>query len=145
MIIDANFNIKVVDFGFAVYKKTSSLNDLIGTTGYIAPEILKRTKGYNGCKADMFSAGVIFYIMMTGILPFTENSIKCPFYKMVSIKDYKQYWRYNDGDKYSEDFKTLMMQMFDEDPKARPDVDQLKSNKWLNETIVNSKKIIKEL
>lgn len=59
-----NPDIGVVDLGFATFENDyKKLFVWCGTPGYVAPEVLN-DKEYT-CKADMFSAGVIFYIMFT--------------------------------------------------------------------------------
>ena len=63
----------IVDLGFATYEKDySSLFVRCGTPGYVAPEILA-DKQY-GVKVDVFSVGVIFFIMLTGNVPFPNQS-----------------------------------------------------------------------
>ena len=59
-------DIKVIDFGLAAKLKNpqEKLYHKCGSPGYVAPEVLNN-EGYN-CKADIFSAGVIFYVMLTG-------------------------------------------------------------------------------
>ena len=61
-----NANIKIADFGLAckLSDANEKLNLRCGTPGYVAPELL-RDKGYS-CSFDIFSAGVIFYVMLTG-------------------------------------------------------------------------------
>ena len=66
-----DFEFKLADFGLACfidkYHKTCS-----GSPGYMAPEIL-RNKGYS-VKADVFSAGVVIYILLAGASPFKGSS-----------------------------------------------------------------------
>jgi len=59
-------DIKVIDFGLAAKLKSpeEKLDLRCGSPGYVAPEVLNN-EGYN-CKADIFSAGVIFYVILTG-------------------------------------------------------------------------------
>jgi serine/threonine protein kinase len=53
----------VSDFGFATYKKINKLQSYRGTKVYMPPEI-KEEKVYDGRKADMFSLGVILFILV---------------------------------------------------------------------------------
>lgn len=63
----------LVDLGFATYVKDyNKLFTRCGTPGFVAPEVL-HDKPYN-CKADVFSVGVIFYIMLTGNVPFASRT-----------------------------------------------------------------------
>ena len=63
---DDNVNIKIADFGLStkLSHPDEKLELRCGTPGYVAPELL-RDEGYN-CSFDIFSAGVIFYVMLTG-------------------------------------------------------------------------------
>jgi len=66
--------IKIADFGFACsVEGEHSLHGLCGSPGYVAPEIIKEKDGY-GLAVDMWSMGVILYILLTGIPPFTGDS-----------------------------------------------------------------------
>ena len=67
ILIDEEGHVKLIDFGFA--KKLSNIKNgraytNCGTPGYCAPELLEDL-GYD-TKADIFSAGVIFYQLLTG-------------------------------------------------------------------------------
>ena len=67
-------NIKIVDFGTACeLQPGKKLTQMIGTINYIAPEIFK--KSYTE-KCDMWSCGVIMYILLTGKLPFSAKTKK---------------------------------------------------------------------
>jgi len=68
-MIDDEGKIKVIDFGTAMaFDPEKGMNNVLGTPYYIAPEILKNCK-YNE-KCDMWSIGVIMYVMLTGRPPF---------------------------------------------------------------------------
>jgi len=66
--------LKIADFGLAtvIDDNTKKLYLRCGSPGYVAPELLQE-KGYN-CQADIFSVGVIFYIILTGRPLFKGNS-----------------------------------------------------------------------
>jgi calcium-dependent protein kinase len=64
--------IKIIDFGTSVsFSEDSVLNEKLGTPYYIAPEVL--AKNY-GPKCDLWSCGVITYIILSGIPPFNGAS-----------------------------------------------------------------------
>ncbi|XP_041024629.1 CDPK-related kinase 7 [Juglans microcarpa x Juglans regia] len=73
---DENSSLKAIDFGLSDYVKPDErLNDIVGSAYYVAPEVLHRSYG---TEADMWSIGVIAYILLCGSRPFwarTESGI----------------------------------------------------------------------
>uniref|UniRef100_A0A7N0VF67 non-specific serine/threonine protein kinase n=1 Tax=Kalanchoe fedtschenkoi TaxID=63787 RepID=A0A7N0VF67_KALFE len=73
---DAKSPLKAIDFGLSDYVKPDErLNDIVGSAYYVAPEVLHRSYG---TEADMWSIGVIAYILLCGSRPFwsrTESGI----------------------------------------------------------------------
>ena len=68
------FKIKIIDFGTSgVFDPNDSLKEKIGTPYYIAPEVIK--KKYNE-KCDIWSCGVIMYLLLVGYPPFNGSSDK---------------------------------------------------------------------
>ena len=63
ILVDDLLNLKVADFGFATYKRIHKLQSYRGTMTYMAPEI-KEGKTYDGTQIDMFSTGVILFIIV---------------------------------------------------------------------------------
>ncbi len=77
ILLDANGEPKIMDFGLSkspLVTSMTSLGTVIGTLGYCAPEQV--TNAFSDTRSDIFSLGVIFYEMVTGVIPFTgENEI----------------------------------------------------------------------
>lgn len=65
---------KIIDFGLAACCSTSMLHDRCGSPGYVAPEVLDK-QPYDS-KVDIFSAGVVLYIMLTGRPPFEGDTAR---------------------------------------------------------------------
>lgn len=63
-------DVKIIDFGFAMYLKEANCSSCCGTINYVAPEIFSG-RPYNA-KTDIFSLGVILYFMIRGELPFAH-------------------------------------------------------------------------
>merc|ERR1719287_422058 len=82
ILVDDQMNLKVADFGFATYKKINRLKSYRGTMTYMAPEI-KEGKQYDGREIDIFSTGVILFIIVQGIFPFKEAKKDEYFYNLI--------------------------------------------------------------
>ncbi|DAZ99078.1 TPA: hypothetical protein N0F65_008383 [Lagenidium giganteum] len=124
-------NIKLADFGFAktVEMKPDGqggLSTACGTPGYVAPEILL-SKPY-GKQVDIWSIGVITYILLCGYPPFHDDNQAMLFRKIKSGKFQfdAPYW-----DNVSEDAKDLIKKMLILDPNERWTVGKLLEHKWI--------------
>ncbi|EGR27503.1 protein kinase domain protein [Ichthyophthirius multifiliis] len=74
-----NYGIVLADLGLATYQKNENqFLKRCGTPGYIAPEVLKYKDNdpIYGLKCDIFSAGIIFYLLLTGKVPFQAQNYK---------------------------------------------------------------------
>ncbi|GLE11626.1 hypothetical protein PINS_up024161 [Pythium insidiosum] len=123
---DDDANIKLADFGFAKRAVGDDLATACGTPGYVAPEILQG-KPY-GAPVDIWSIGVITYILLCGYPPFHDDSQPILFRK---IKDGRfvfdaPYW-----DDVSDDAKDLIRKMLVVDPTQRWTAEQLLKHKWI--------------
>jgi len=122
ILVDDMMNLKVADFGFATYKKINKLQSYRGTMTYMAPEI-KEGKVYDGKQIDMFSVGVILFIIIQGIFPFKEAKKDEYFYNLILNNKLDTYWSKVGGNSLSPEFKDLILQMFSYDGSKRPTVD----------------------
>eukprot|EP00080_Pristionchus_pacificus_P024003 PDM84023.1 kin-29 [Pristionchus pacificus] len=75
ILLDKNGDVKIIDFGFAnLFKPGDLLNTWCGSPPYAAPELLMGNE-YDGSKADVWSLGVLLYILVTGGFPFPGDSV----------------------------------------------------------------------
>ena len=83
LLINKNYGIKIVDFGFASRLENQYgaiyTNDFIGTQGYMAPEIFL-WRPYLPAPADIFALGIILFILRTGHPPFNSARLNDPHY-----------------------------------------------------------------
>eukprot|EP01061_Rhynchopus_euleeides_P011322 TRINITY_DN20895_c0_g3_i3.p1 TRINITY_DN20895_c0_g3~~TRINITY_DN20895_c0_g3_i3.p1 ORF type:complete len:236 (+),score=86.05 TRINITY_DN20895_c0_g3_i3:281-988(+) len=89
LLLDGRDNLKITDFGLSNLQR-GALNDpkgggamlqtVCGTPNYVAPEVLKEA-GYNGITADIWSCGVILFVMLAGYLPFDDQNMNALFNK----------------------------------------------------------------
>jgi serine/threonine protein kinase len=77
-------DIKLADFGFAIIAEGDNLTEQCGTPGYVAPEILGH-RPY-GKSVDMWSVGVIIYILLGGYPPFHDENQRNLFKKIQAAK-----------------------------------------------------------
>ncbi|XP_021371632.1 serine/threonine-protein kinase SIK3-like isoform X1 [Mizuhopecten yessoensis] len=76
LLLDANLNIKIADFGFSNYFKPGScLKTWCGSPPYAAPELFEG-KEYDAPKVDIWSLGVVLYVLVCGALPFDGNTLQ---------------------------------------------------------------------
>lgn len=120
-------DVKIADFGFA--KRVfvpNSLTTQCGTPGYVAPEILDGI-AYD-TKADMWSVGVILYILLGGYPPFIEKNQRDLFRKIRrgEYEFHEEYWG-----AVSKDAKDLISSLLTVDPRRRLSADQALQNKWI--------------
>jgi len=121
-------NIKIADFGFAKrVKEPKSLTTQCGTPGYVAPEIL------NGLpydeKADMWSVGIILYILLGGYPPFADESQKQLFRKIKagSYEFDRRYWC-----DVSSEAKNLISSLLTVNPDKRLSATESLQNVWIS-------------
>lgn len=120
-------DVKISDFGFAkrvLYP--NSLRTQIGTEGYVAPEILEHRPAYD-VQCDMWSCGVVLYILLGGYRPFRGEGEKV--LKMIrygEFKFHKRYWR-----EVSEEAKILISRMLTVDPLCRITATTALQSEWI--------------
>jgi len=130
------FNIKIIDFGTCEILKKKKLTEQIGTSFYIAPEVLKN--GYNE-KCDLWSCGVILYILLSGCPPFYGKSEKEIFQKILDGKidfNKNKIWS-----KISDEAKNLVTKLLQVDPQKRISASEALEDIWFKNNI----NIIKEI
>ncbi|CAM9791560.1 unnamed protein product, partial [Discosporangium mesarthrocarpum] len=131
-------NLKIADFGFAKVARDSSevLQTQCGTPGYVAPEILKSVP--YGSPVDMWSIGVITYILLGGYPPFHDENQARLFQKIKKgrFAFHPQYWI-----KISDDARDLITRMLTVDPQERITAAQALRHPWVtgkDEVLVQS-------
>lgn len=126
LLLDENEDLKISDFGLsALYEhrcKDGLLHTQCGTPAYIAPEVLK-TKGYDGAKADLWSCGVILYVLLAGFLPFQDENLST-MYKKIFRADYEfPPW-------FSTDTKRIVSKLLVADPGRRIGIQGIMRTHW---------------
>eukprot|EP00118_Oscarella_pearsei_P000489 m.5076 g.5076 ORF g.5076 m.5076 type:complete len:498 (+) comp12042_c0_seq2:60-1553(+) len=122
--------VKVADFGLAVQLPDGCKNvcvSVCGTPGYIAPEALKRQA--IGLPVDMWSCGVLLYIMLVGYPPFWARDRSVLF---EQIKEAQYIFNSPDWDNVSASAKSLVRSLLTGYPQARITATEATSHPWIS-------------
>ncbi|KAK4743485.1 hypothetical protein SAY87_001486 [Trapa incisa] len=121
-------SIKLADFGLATYiKPGQSLQGIVGSPFYIAPEVL--VGDYNQA-ADVWSAGVILYILLSGMPPFWGKT-KSSIFDAVKAADLQ--FPSDPWDRISESARTLIQGMLCVDPSQRLSAQEVLDHSWMED------------
>ncbi|PAV63193.1 hypothetical protein WR25_06870 [Diploscapter pachys] len=125
ILLDKEKNhIKIIDFGFSNYQTSDSLlNTWCGSPPYAAPELLLGNV-YDGKKADVWSLGVLLYILVTAGFPFPGDSVDKLKRAVLSGQVKIPYW-------VSVECSDLIKKMLVLNPKKRFSVKQVLSHRWM--------------
>ncbi|KAH6837066.1 SOS3-interacting protein 4 [Perilla frutescens var. hirtella] len=126
LLLDENENLKVSDFGLSALtdqvQADGLLHTLCGTPAYVAPEILAK-KGYDGAKIDVWSCGVILFVLTAGYLPFNDPNLMNMYRKIYKGEFRCPKWM-------SPGLKRLLSRLLDTNPKTRITMEEIKRDPW---------------
>ncbi|KAG8079589.1 hypothetical protein GUJ93_ZPchr0007g5187 [Zizania palustris] len=126
VLVDAKGNIKVSDFGLSALPQNQQKDGLLHTTcgspNYIAPEVLLN-RGYDGSLPDIWSCGVILYVMLTGNLPFDDQNTVVLYQKILKGDAHIPKW-------LSPVAQDILRKILDPNPITRLDVTGIRAHDW---------------
>ncbi|RDX82355.1 CBL-interacting protein kinase 5, partial [Mucuna pruriens] len=127
LLLDENGDLKVSDFGLSALlesrKKDGLLHTTCGTPAYVAPEVIRK-KGYDGAKADIWSCGVILYVLLAGFLPFNDKNLMEMYRKIIRADVKFPQW-------FSPYARMLVYRILDPNPNTRIGIDKIVQSPWL--------------
>ncbi|KAJ0714666.1 putative protein kinase CAMK-CDPK family [Helianthus annuus] len=125
---DEDSPLKTIDFGLSVFfKPGETFSDVVGSPYYVAPEVLLK---HYGPEADIWSAGVILYILLCGVPPFWGESENEIFEEVLRGKlDFSS----DPWPSISESAKDLVRKMLTRDPRKRITAHEVLCHPWINE------------
>ncbi|KAK6158785.1 hypothetical protein DH2020_006099 [Rehmannia glutinosa] len=126
LLLDENEDLKISDFGLSALHEHPSSGGLLhtqcGTPAYIAPEVLM-SKGYDGAKADIWSCGVVLYVLLAGFLPFQDENLLAMYRKIYKAEYEFPPW-------FSSESKRLVSKLLVADPGKRISIQGIMRVSW---------------
>uniref|UniRef100_A0A8C3P388 non-specific serine/threonine protein kinase n=1 Tax=Cyanoderma ruficeps TaxID=181631 RepID=A0A8C3P388_9PASS len=124
LLLDNNMNIKIADFGFGnFYKSGEPLTTWCGSPPYAAPEVFEGQQ-YEGPQLDIWSMGVVLYVLVCGALPFDGPTLPILRQRVLEGRFRIPYFM-------SEECEHLIRRMLVLDPSKRLSIAQIKEHKWM--------------
>ncbi|KAM6169338.1 maternal embryonic leucine zipper kinase isoform 2-T2 [Rhynchocyon petersi] len=126
LLFDEYHNLKLIDFGLCAKPKGNKdyhLQTCCGSLAYAAPELIQG-KSYLGSEADVWSMGILLYVLMCGFLPFDDDNVMALYKKIMRGKYEVPQW-------LSPSSILLLQQMLQVDPKRRISVKNLLNHPWI--------------
>ncbi|XP_049384406.1 CBL-interacting protein kinase 5 [Solanum stenotomum] len=126
LLLDEGGNLKVSDFGLSALfdskRQDGLLHTTCGTPAYVAPEVINK-RGYDGEKADIWSCGVVLFVLLAGYLPFHDQNLM-EMYKKISKAEFKcPQW-------FHPEVRKLLSRILDPNPGSRITLIKLMENYW---------------
>ncbi|NP_001234210.1 calcineurin B-like interacting protein kinase isoform X1 [Solanum lycopersicum] len=124
LLLDFQGNLKISDFGLSALPQqgVELLYTTCGTPNYVAPEVLGN-RGYDGAAADVWSCGIILYVLMAGYLPFDETDLPTLYTKIKAAEFSCPFW-------FSPGATSLIQKIIDPNPQTRIKIDGIKRDPW---------------
>mgnify|MGYP000197250658 FL=1 len=151
LLLDADYKLKIADFGFA-RDVAGSLGDGLlstrcGTLPYMAPEI-HLAKKYSGQSVDLFAAAIILFVMVAQHQPFSQATEDDAFYKCFFKNRSDIFWKTmqqrGGGNCFSKEFMSLINCMLQVDPVHRPSIYEIIAHDWFKGPVPSQAEIVKE-
>jgi len=172
LLMDADYNLKIADFGFATEFLSQDGSQIMmqtacGTKGYLAPELLKGKKYTQKC--DLFAVGIILFTTYAGFPPFqnavdtdwwwekllkgwglfesaktTEDKKEKATMEQKSKEKFELFWKAHERSRqFSDDLKELCVNILHPNPKMRYDIPDVRKHQWYRGKIYNTEEIKK--
>lgn len=124
ILISKSGNIKIIDFGLSnVFKPQGHLNTFCGSLYFAAPELLN-ARVYTGPEVDVWSFGVVLYVLVCGKVPFDDQSMPVLHARIKrGLVDYPNW--------LSADCKHILSRMIDVNPHTRASLNEIVSHPWM--------------
>jgi len=131
LLLDDQFTLKIADFGLSnIITPNREMLTICGTPEYRAPEMIERKK-YDGAKCDIWSCGVILFLMLTGIHPWQKPHISDWWFEKLANNKHALFWESHSKRAYfSEQTKDFINKLLCVDPEKRISISDMKKHPW---------------
>ncbi|XP_047330332.1 CBL-interacting serine/threonine-protein kinase 6-like [Impatiens glandulifera] len=140
LLLDGDGNLKVTDFGLSTFsdqlRQDGLLHTTCGTPAYVAPEVILK-KGYDGAKADIWSCGVILFVLLAGFLPFQDDNIMVMYRKIYKGEFKCPPW-------LSSESRKLISKLLDPNPETRITISKIMESSWFKKGLGKAVKVDKK-
>jgi carbon catabolite-derepressing protein kinase len=128
LLLDENLNVKIADFGLSnIMTDGNFLKTSCGSPNYAAPEVISG-KLYAGPEVDVWSSGVILYVLLVGKLPFDDDYIPALFKKI-------QNGTYSTPEYLSQGARNLIKKMLIVNPTNRITIQEIRQDPWFKKDL----------
>uniref|UniRef100_A0A0E0FIB2 non-specific serine/threonine protein kinase n=1 Tax=Oryza nivara TaxID=4536 RepID=A0A0E0FIB2_ORYNI len=126
LLVDDAGDLKVSDFGLSAVadgmRRDGLFHTFCGTPAYVAPEVLSR-RGYDAAGADLWSCGVVLFVLMAGYLPFQDRNL-AGMYRKIHKGDFRcPKW-------FSPELIRLLRGVLVTNPQRRATAEGIMENEW---------------
>ncbi|KAF3608596.1 hypothetical protein DY000_02050251 [Brassica cretica] len=115
---------------FDISQEDGLLHTTCGSPNYVAPEVLAN-RGYEGAASDIWSCGVVLYVILTGCLPFDDRNLVVLYQKICKGDPPIPRW-------LSPGARTMIKKMLDPNPVTRITVAGIKASEWFKHEYIPS-------
>lgn len=150
LLLDAAFQLKIADFGLSAKHEDENhvaemLHTECGTRSYMAPEVF--SGHYDGPPTDMWSAGIVLFIMLTGFPPLQIARKGDWWFDRLAAKQNDYFWKAHlrNAPKLSKGAMNFMDKLFVVDPRERATFETLAADPWLCGEILEGEALKQEL
>ncbi|TMW58714.1 hypothetical protein Poli38472_010273 [Pythium oligandrum] len=150
LLLDDQFALKIADFGLSGLREGPNgaifeLYTQCGTRSYMSPEVLS-CMPYEGEPADVWSVGVVLFIMLAGFPPFQIATRQDWWFRACAAKQYEAFWAAHERSAtFSPGAKALLTRIFSVNPQERITLQEIKSDPWVQEITVSAEEFRAEL
>ena len=150
LLLDHTFALKVADFGLSNSLITPAgqhrlMHTECGTLAYLAPEVLSR-KGYDGTAADVWSCGVVLFIMIASFPPFQQPSLNDWWFNKLATGRAHLFWAaHTRSAAFSPALQRFLTSLLEVDPAKRMTIARMVEDEWFCGETLSTERLYEEM